>query len=268
MGSKIGFIGAGNMGGAIIGGICKAGKYSPDDIFVYEKSDAAAKRIKDEYGVNICADIKDAAEKSEILIFAVKPNVLYDVIAETKQYIKDGTAVVSIAAGQSIEKISCAFNKKLKIMRVMPNTPALVGEGMSALSPNDELLNDTAKIDEIKEIFSALGKALIVPESMMDAVTGVSGSAPAYVFMFIEALADAAVKAGMYRKDSYIFAAQAVLGSAKMVLETGKHPAELKDMVCSPAGTTIEAVEALEKYGFRNAVMQAVDACVKKSREM
>lgn len=260
MGKSIGFIGAGNMGGAIIGGISAKGLF--DEVFVYDNNAAAAEK----YGV-YKADIKTASS-ANIVVLAVKPNVLYSVIDEIKDCVQDDAVVVSIAAGQSIERIEKAFGKSVKLMRVMPNTPALVGEGMSALSPNSLLAADKAGAEEVVAIFESLGKAEIVPESLMDAVTGVSGSSPAYVFMFIEALADAAVAAGMPRDKSYIFAAQSVLGSAKMVLETGTHPAELKDMVCSPGGTTIEAVKVLEEKGIRAAVMDAVKACVEKSRSM
>jgi pyrroline-5-carboxylate reductase len=148
----------------------------------------------------------------------------------------------------------------------MPNTPALVGEGMAALSPNANVTEDEAK--NILNIFQSFGKAEIVPEYLMDTVTAVSGSSPAYVFMFIEAMADAAVMGGMPRNQAYTFAAQSVLGSAKMVLETGKHPGELKDMVCSPAGTTIDAVGVLEEEGFRSGVIKAMTACIEKSKKL
>ncbi len=260
----IGFIGAGNMGGAIVGGIADKGLFG--EILVYDKNPAAADALAKKYSVTAAA--LDKAAGADVVLLAVKPNVLYSVLAEIAGLLKPDATVVSIAAGQAIEKIEAALPERTKIMRVMPNTPALVGEGMSALSPNNALAEDAAAVDEVTAIFTSLGKAEIVAESLMDAVTGVSGSSPAYVFMFIEALADAAVKAGMPRDKSYTFAAQSVLGSAKMVLETGLHPAALKDMVCSPGGTTIEAVKALEENGLRNAVMSAVDACVKKSRSL
>ena len=157
-------------------------------------------------------------------------------------------------------------NPQAKIVRVMPNTPALVGEGMSAVCANENVTEE--EMQTVLDIFNCLGKAQSVSENIMDAVTAVSGSSPAYVFMFIEAMADAAVRGGMSRDMAYTFAAQAVLGSAKMVLETKKHPAELKDMVCSPGGTTIDAVAVLEEEGMRNAVMKAMQACINKSKEM
>ena len=174
--------------------------------------------------------------------------------------------VISIAAGQTIANIEKLFGKTIKLVRSMPNTPALVLEGAAGVCYNDHVTEDDKKT--VMEIFSSFGVANEVSESMIDTVIGVSGSSPAYVFMFIEAMADAAVADGMPRAQAYEMAAQSVLGSAKMVLETGKHPGELKDMVCSPAGTTIEAVRVLEEKGFRSAVIEAMKACVKKAKEM
>lgn len=174
--------------------------------------------------------------------------------------------MVSIAAGKSIDALSNAFGKEVKLIRIMPNTPALVGEGMSAISANEKVTE--AEKEKVIEIFNSFGKCEEVSESLMDTVTAVSGSSPAYVFMFIEAMADAAVVGGMPRDKAYIFAAQAVLGSAKMVLDTKKHPGVLKDMVCSPAGTTIEAVSVLEEKGMRDAVISAMKVCMEKSKEM
>lgn len=261
---KIGFIGAGNMGGAIIGGIVK--NNISKDIMVYDKNKDGLRAICRELNVKAAKDNKDVAKYSDILFLAVKPNVLYSVIDEIKPVVSDKTVVVSIAAGQSIEKIEKAFSKRVKLIRVMPNTPALVGEGMSALCKNSNVEDED--MENVLEIFNALGKAEEVLEYMMDAVTAVSGSSPAYIFMLIEAMADAAVIGGLPRNKAYIFAAQSVLGSAKMVLETGKHPGELKDMVCSPGGTTIEAVKVLEKEGFRSAVIEAMQACMDKSGKM
>lgn len=265
MNKKIGIIGAGNMGGAIISGIAEKGLF--DEILIFDKNQVSASLYNALFENIYYADIYSVAS-ADIVILAVKPNVLYSVIDDIKNCIKEDTVVVSIAAGQSIEKMEKAFGKKVKLMRVMPNTPAQVGEGMSALSPNALLSADKEATDAVVKIFESFGRAEIVPENLMDAVTGVSGSSPAYVFMFIEALADAAVAAGMPRDKSYTFAAQSVLGAAKMVLETKIHPAELKDMVCSPGGTTIEAVKVLEEKGLRAAVMDAVKACVDKSRSM
>ena len=174
--------------------------------------------------------------------------------------------VITIAPGKTLSWLEAQFGKKVKIVRTMPNTPALVGEGMTAACVNQYVTEEEKEY--ALRILSSFGKVELVPEHLIDAVVVVSGSAPAYVFMFIEAMADAAVAEGMPRAQAYAFAAQAVYGSAKMVLETGKHPGELKDMVCSPAGTTIEAVRVLEEKGFRSAVIEAMRACADVSRSL
>jgi len=263
---KIGFIGNGNMGGAIIGGIIKSGIEAPQNIMVSDINLEGLQNTAQKYGVKISTDNSETAKNSDILFLSVKPNVVYTVIDEIKNCVDSETIIVSIVAGQSIEKLENAFAKTVKLARVMPNTPALVGEGMSGVTAN--LNVNEEELAKVISIFGSIGKAEIVPEKLMDAVTAVSGSAPAYVFMFIEAMADAAVMGGMPRSQAYTFAAQAVLGSAKMVMDTGKHPAELKDMVCSPSGTTIEAVAVLEKEGMRNAVIKAMKACMDKSSSM
>ena len=261
---KISFIGAGNMGSAIIGGVLKSGVASGCDITVSDKDESKLNELKEKYGVNTTLQNKDCLD-TDILMLCVKPGVLYSVIKEIAFDVDINTVVVSIAAGQSIEKIADEFGKpEMKIARVMPNTPALVGEGMAAVCVNDNM--EDAETKAVLDIFSSLGKAELVPQQLMDAVTAVSGSSPAYVFMFIEAMADAAVKGGMSRDMAYTFAAQSVLGSAKMVLDTKMHPAVLKDMVCSPGGTTIDAVAVLEEKGMRNAVMKAIEACIEKSK--
>ncbi|MDY3927958.1 MAG: pyrroline-5-carboxylate reductase [Clostridia bacterium] len=270
MNKKIGFIGAGNMGGAIIGGIVRSEILSAKNIFVFDKNAEAAQKLNSEYGVNVCASVVDAV-KTDIVFLAVKPNVIYTVIEEIKDCLSKDTVIVSIAAGQSIQKLTDAFDiHDIKLIRVMPNTPALVGEAMSALSLNAEMQKEENKeaVSDVVSLLGSCGKAEIVSEKLMDTVTGVSGSSPAYIFMLIEAMADAAVLGGMPRAQAYTFAAQSVLGSAKMVLETGKHPAELKDMVCSPAGTTIEAVKVLEDKNFRGTVIDAIDACIEKSKNL
>lgn len=262
---KIGFIGAGNMGGAIIGSIINSKLTSAENITVADRCEAKLDELKTAYGVTVTQNNRDTLT-ADILILAVKPNVIYSVIDEIKADVSDNTVIVSIAAGQSIEKLKNAFGRNVKLVRVMPNTPALVGEGMAAVTADCDISDNDIK--PVLDIFNSAGKAQIVPEKLMDTVTAVSGSSPAYVFMFIEAMADAAVKGGMARDMAYTFAAQSVLGSAKMVLDTGKHPAELKDMVCSPAGTTIDAVAVLEEKGMRSAVMSAMKACIDKSESM
>lgn len=266
MNKTIGFIGSGNMGGAMMGGIVGAGLVDSSAIYVSDLNEAALTRVKNSYGVNTTTDNKEVAKTSDILVLAVKPHFYAGVIAEIKDVVKEDVIIVVIAAGQSIEGVSKQFGRDIKVAKAMPNTPAMVGEGMSAICPSKNMTVED--VENVVAIFNSFGKSEIVTESMMEAVTAVSGSSPAYVYMFIEAMADAAVREGMYRDQAYKFAAQAVLGSAKMVLETGKHPGELKDMVCSPGGTTIVAVAKLEETGMRSSVMEAMKACADRSREM
>ncbi|MCD7921350.1 MAG: pyrroline-5-carboxylate reductase [Clostridiales bacterium] len=262
----IGFIGGGNMASAIIGGLISSGAADSDHIIASDKSEASVQRLKETFGIQASTENLEISSNADILFLAVKPNMFDVVLPEIRDFLKENTVVVSIAAGQTIEKISKGFGRPVKLIRTMPNTPALVGASMSALCRN-ELVTDE-ELAEVQALFNTFGESEVIPEKLMDAVVGVSGSSPAYVYMFIEAMADAAVADGMPRAQACKFAAQSVLGSAKMVLDTGKHPGELKDMVCSPGGTTIEAVAVLEKAGLRSAVIEGQRACVKKSIEM
>ena len=266
MNRNVGFIGCGNMGKAMIGGILAAGIVPAERVMASCKSEVSAERTREELGIAVTLDNREVAEFADLLFLAVKPNMFAEVIPQIADAVTEETCVISIAAGQTIAAIEEMFQKPVRLVRSMPNTPALVGEAMSALSPNGRIL--PADLAAVKEVFESFGKAEVVSESLMDAVVGVSGSSPAYVYMFIEAMADAAVADGMPRAQAYTFAAQAVLGAAKMVLETGQHPGALKDAVCSPGGTTIEGVAKLEETGLRRAVIAGQRACVEKSREM
>ncbi len=263
---KLGFIGLGNMASAIIGGIIDKGMAKPEDIIGFDKFTNALENAKTNFGIQTATDNTKVAGLSDVLFLAVKPQFMQDVLNEIKNDIGKETIVVSIAAGKTIEFLENGLSGEHKIIRCMPNTPALVGEGCTGVCCNNNVSKEEFK--QVLDLLGSFGKAYKITESMMDAVVAVSGSSPAYVFMLIEAMADGAVKAGMPRNQAYEFAAQAVLGSAKMVLETGKHPAELKDMVCSPAGTTIEAVKVLEEKGFRGAVMDAMEACILRNRQL
>ena len=228
--------------------------------------EAAREKRRQDMGISVTGDNKEAAAFGDIVFLAVKPQYYHEVIQEIRETVKEDQILVTIAPGKTLAWLEEEFARPLKIVRTMPNTPAMVKEGMMALCPNEKV--SAADLQAVREVCSGFSKTEVVSENLMDVVTAVSGSSPAYVFLFIEAMADAAVAGGMARPQAYKFAAQAVLGSAKMVLETGKHPGELKDMVCSPAGTTIEAVGVLEEKGFRSAVFQAVKACMDKSRGM
>lgn len=263
---KVGFIGLGNMAKAIIGGMLKENIVAKEDVLGSAKSQQTVDKIATELGIRTFQDNVFIAEESDILFLAVKPQFFPEVIAQIKDSVRENTIVVSIAAGKTISYIEEAFAKPIKLVRCMPNTPALVLAGCTGVCCNGLVTDDEMK--KIMTLLNSFGEAILVDEKQMDTVVGVSGSSPAYVFMFIEALSDAAVAGGMARKDAYRFAAQSVMGSAKLVLETGKHPGELKDQVCSPAGTTIEAVKVLEEKGFRAAVMDAVEACINKSKNM
>ena len=254
------------MAGAIIGGIIKSNLVESQNVIASAKTMTNLNKLKDEYNINVTLDAREVVKNSDIVFMAVKPNIFDGVLESVKDLIGDEKIVVSIAAGKSISSMENIIGDDKKIIRTMPNTPALVNEGMSALCPNKNIEDEELKI--VKGIFDSFGKSEVVGEYLIDSVIGVSGSSPAYVFMFIEAMADAAVVGGMPRKQAYNFAAQSVLGAAKMVLESGKHPGELKDMVCSPGGTTIEAVKVLENEGMRSSVINAVCACIEKSKEM
>lgn len=262
---KLGFIGTGNMAGAIMGGIIKNQIFRPEEIIGADISEAGRERTKETYGIEVTEDNRKAAD-SEVLILSVKPQYYADAIAEIRDFVREDQLIITIAPGKTLAWLEEQFGKPVKIIRTMPNTPALVGEGMTAACVN-QYVTEEEKAYALK-ILSAFGKVELVPEHLIDAVVAVSGSAPAYVFLFIEAMADAAVAEGMPRTQAYEFAAQAVYGSAKMVMETGRHPGELKDMVCSPAGTTIEAVRVLEEKGFRSAVIEAMRACADVSRRL
>lgn len=262
---RLGFIGAGNMAQAMIGGVLKSGLLKKEEIIASAATQGTLDKVKKEFGICTTLDNREVAQ-SDILFLAVKPIYCQQVITEIKDIISEKQIIVSIAAGKNMAWLEEAFGGQKKIIRTMPNTPALVGEGITAVCPNEQVTEEDLKI--VCDILESFGKAEVIKESMMDAVIAVSGSSPAYVFLFIEAMADAAVAEGMPRAQAYQFAAQSVLGSAKMVLETGKHPGELKDMVCSPSGTTIEAVRVLEQKGFRGSVMDCMKACADKSRNM
>ena len=263
----IGMIGTGNMGSAILRGIVEAEYVRASQIIAYDTNRKRMRELEEDLpSVMLAADCREVAERADLIILAVKPIMMEEVIGKIRGDLQ-GKAVLSIAAGWTVGMLEKALmNTGCTYMRVMPNTPALVGEGMTALC--DESTFSKEDFDFVKGIFDAIGKTRILPERLFDGVVALSGSSPAYVYMMIEAMADAAVREGIPRIHAYEMAAQSVLGSALMVLSTGTHPAALKDAVCSPGGTTIEAVEELERKGFRAAIMDAMKACANKSREM
>ena len=263
---KIGFIGAGNMTQAIIKGILSSKITTPANIYASNRSKPVLNKLEKEYGINVDTNNNNVAKICNILFLAVKPQFYVSVIKDISSFINNETVIVTIAPGHTLESLEKNFSKKVKIIRTMPNTPAMVCEGMTAVCSNSLVTDNELKY--VCSLLNSFGKVETIPEYLMDTVVGVSGSSPAYVYMFIEALADGAVIEGMPRALAYQFAAQAVLGSAKMVLETGLHPGLLKDMVCSPGGTTIEAVRILESKGMRSSIIEAVTGCITKAKKL
>lgn len=261
---KLGIIGCGNMGGAMLRQMLKAGIFAPEEVLVSDKNPGLRAQLKSELGVNVTYQNVEAAAAPNLLL-AVKPQFVQAVGEEIAGAVKPDALVISIVAGYDLFMLHRLLeNETAHIIRVMPNTPAMVGEGVMAAC-RGQYVTDTEWAFGMK-LLSCMGMAEEVTENLMDAVTGLSGSSPAFVFLFLEALADAGVRGGLPRATAQRFAAQTLLGSAKLALETGKHPGELKDMVTSPAGTTIEGVAALERNAFRSAVMEAVDAAIQKSK--
>lgn len=254
---KVGIIGIGNMGSIIAESLYEEGY----DLILSNRSDISDKYNQDNIKVT---DNVSLARQADYIILAVKPNIYPEVISEIKEYV-DKQVVISIAAGQSLEKLEGLLGDK-KIVMTMPNTPAKVKEAMTAICPNKNVSEDELK--NVLAIFESFGKTLLVGENEFDGFGAVAGCLPAYVFMFMEALADAAVYTGLKRDKAYEIVSQTVMGSAKMLLESKEHPGVLKDMVTSPAGTTIEGVKVLEEKAFRGVVIQAILAAYNKSKAM
>lgn len=266
MNKRVGFVGCGNMGSSMVGGLIKSGFLTKNDIIVSTKTEKSAQNLKEEFDIKTTLDSKEVAKECDTIILAVKPHMYKDVIDEIKDQLNEKKLIITIAAGITIANMEEWLGKDYKIIRTMPNTPALVGQAMSAVCANVNV--DEQELNYCFNIFNSFGEAVQLSEKDFDAFIALAGSSPAYVFMFIEAMADGAVKLGIPRNKAYKMAAQSVLGSAKMVLDTKKHPGELKDMVCSPGGTTIDAVAELERLGFRSTVIEAMDKCAEKSKNM
>ena len=263
---KIGVIGLGNMAKAILSGMLAKGIVSKEDVIGSAATQATIDKVREQYGIAVTLDNREVVRGADVLLLAVKPQFMVDVIGQIRGCVTEDMLIITIAAGKTISWYEEAFGKKIRLVRCMPNTPAMVGEGCTAVCKNDHVTEEN--MEYAMTLMNSFGRASEIREGLMDAFSAVSGSSPAYAFIFIEAMADAGVAAGLPRKQAYEFAAQAVLGSAKMVLETGMHPGELKDMVCSPAGTTIQAVKVLEEKGFRGAVMDAIEACVERAKKI
>ncbi len=258
---QYGFIGMGNMGYAILKGILK--HHAADEILFAEHNQERGEDVSAQTGVASAESNCFCAEHCHYLILAVKPQQLDGVIDQIRPVVTSDHIIISIAPGITVADLKARFGKECRIVRAMPNTPALVGEGMTGVCCEKGVF-DQQEMETIRQFFLSFGKMVLVDEKLMDTVVCASGSSPAYVYLFIEALADSVVKYGMSRKEAYELVAQTVLGSAKMVLETGEHPGRLKDQVCSPGGTTIAGIAALEEWGMRNSLIKATDACYEK----
>ena len=263
--NKIGFIGMGNMGYAMLKGLLQV--KAAEDILFTDVNRARCVDVTKETGVAYVESNPECVNDVKYVVLAVKPQFYPEVLKSIKFALKSNHVVISIAPGITIDSLKETLGEDKRIVRAMPNTPALLGQGMTGIS-YDAAEFDEEEIAMIDTFFSSFGKYEKVAENLMSAVVCASGSSPAYVYMFIEALADSAVKYGMPRDKAYQFAAQAVKGSAEMVLQTGQHPGKLKDDVCSPAGTTIAGVAALEENGFRNSIIKATDACYRKCEHL
>lgn len=263
---RLAVIGGGNMGEALAKGMVNARYAETDALIIAEPVEARARYLRETHGFQVVSTPAEAAGRAERVVFAVKPQVLGAVLSSLKGVIGPKHLLISIVAGATTRRYTEAFGDATRIVRVMPNTPALLGLGAAGLAAGGA----TAPGDmaEAKKMLESVGKVVEVPETLMDAVTGLSGSGPAYVFVFIEALADGGVRAGLPRDQATLLAAQTVLGAAKMLIETGEHPGRLKDMVASPGGTTIAGLHALEQGGFRSAVIDAVLAATRRSAEL
>lgn len=262
---KIGFIGAGNMGYPLLCGAIKA--FGKDKVVFRCAHEEKNKAHQEELGVLPATSLKELARESEIIVLAVKPQSFDEIFSEIKEELMGQKAIVSMAPGASLEYLATASGHKVFVVRAMPNTPAMVGEGMTAICFGEQAFPEAMRQDIIT-LFESVGKVVLFQERLMDASIVTSGSSPAFMYLFMEALADGAVKYGIPRNQAYEMVAQTMIGAGKMLLETGEHPGKLKDNVCSPGGTTIAGVAALEENGFRNAVLKACDACYEKAVSM
>lgn len=261
----LGFIGMGNMGQAMLSGCLKV--FEPEELIFTALSEKECMAVKERTKVDYVMDALSCAAEVKFLVLAIKPQVYPEILEKLSGKIREDQIVISIAPSYSIDMVKEGLGENVRVVRAMPNTPAMVGEGMSGVCFSEDTYGEEER-QMVQDFFSSFGKMEIVPENLINAVTVASGSSPAFVYMFIEALADSAVKSGMPRDKAYTFAAQSVLGSAKMVLETGEHPGKLKDNVCSPGGTTIEGVAVLEAKGLRSAVIDAASAVFDKCSRM
>ena len=264
---KISIIGTGNMGEALVSGLISSESTNPEHIICTDVRDDKIKSVKDKYGVVTMKNNIDAVEASEIVIYAVKPQIIASVLRETASCLDMSKLIISIAAGVPLAAIESFLKKELRLIRVMPNIAAFVKESASVLAAGQNATKDDVKL--AMAIFDSMGKSIFIKENiLMDAITGLSGSGPAYIFLIVDALADAGVKVGLSREDALFLSSQTVLGAAKLLIETKEHPGRLKDMVTSPGGTAIAGIHTLEKGGLRTTLINAVEVATERSKEL
>jgi pyrroline-5-carboxylate reductase len=262
----IGFVGAGNMAEALIRGLVRGNHVAPKQIVASAPRRERIDELAAAYGIDVTVDNAVVAERASVVVLSVKPQILDKVLREIGDRLKPGTLVISIAAGVDTATIEAAVPDGVRVVRAMPNTPALVGAAATAVSGGKRVVDTDLAV--ARALFDAVGITVELDESQLDAVTGLSGSGPAYVFLILEALSDAGVKVGLARRNAQRLAAQTVMGSAKLLLETDEHPGKLKDMVTSPGGTAIAGLHTLEEGGLRTTLINAVETATKRSREL
>ena len=264
---KIGFIGSGNMGEALISGLVLSGATVPENIICSDIREEPLVEMREKYNIATTTSNTEVVERSEVIIYATKPQILASVLKETADVLDKSKLVISIAAGVPLAAIASGLGKQLRLIRVMPNICAFVKESATAIAAGEFVLE--GDIDIAKAIFDSVGISVFIQENiLMDAFTGLSGSGPAYVFLIIDAMADAGVKMGLSRRDSLLLSAQTVMGSAKLLLESNEHPGQLKDRVTSPGGTSIAGIHTLEQGGLRTTIIDAVEAATNRSMEL
>ncbi len=263
---KIAFLGAGNMAEALVAGIVKGKLAEPENILATDIASTRLEILKDRYYIQVGSQNSEAVMWADVIILCVKPNVMTKVLGDIQGSLSDKQLVISVAAGVPLNNIQATIGQTIPLVRAMPNTPAVIQEGVTALSGGEGLSFEHLEI--ARSIFESVGKVVVVDESLMDGVTGLSGSGPAYIYLAIEALIDGGVRVGLPRNVAHTLAVQTVVGAATMVRETGEHPAVLKDRVTSPGGTTIAGLQRLEEGGLRATLIEAVEAAAHRSKEL
>ena len=263
---KLGFLGAGNMAGALIKGLLHAGVVEPSNIIASDVKVERLKQLHEAHGIGTTSNNHELVREVDVLVLSVKPQVIDKALTEIGGAVRAATLVISVAAGVPIESIEARLAKRARVVRSMPNTPATALAGATAISAGSHATEDD--MATARALFEAVGRVVVLEESLLDAVTGLSGSGPAYVMLIIEALADGGVKVGLHRDTALLLAAQTVYGSAKLLLDTGEHPGRLKDMVTSPGGTAIAGLHTLESGALRKTLIDAVETATKRSMEL